>query len=67
MRIIVYFSLEEPFYVINSTGQIGNPVSPHYDDSLHLWLQGNYWSMPFKQENIEKQYNRILVLKPSKR
>jgi len=65
MRIVVDFSLEEPFYAVNSTGQIGNPASPHYDDALHEWLRGNYWPMPFKQENIENRYNRILVLKPS--
>jgi acyl-homoserine-lactone acylase len=65
MRIIVDFSREEPFYAINSTGQTDNPVSPHYDDALHEWLQGNYRLMPFMQENIEKHYTRILVMTPS--
>ena len=65
MRMIVDFSLEEPFYAVNSTGQTDNPVSPHYDDGIHEWLKGNYRPMPFKQENIEKQYDRVLVLKPS--
>jgi len=65
MRIIVDFSLEEPFYAINSTGQSDNPISPHYDDAIHEWLQGNYRPMPFRQENIENQYNKVLVLKPS--
>ena len=65
MRIIVDFSREEPFYAINSTGQSDNPVSPHYDDAIREWLQGNYRPMPFRQENIENQYNKVLVLKPS--
>jgi len=64
MRIIVDFGLEEPFYAINSTGQTDNPVSLHYDDAIHEWLQGRYRPMPFKQENIEQNYTRILVLKP---
>ncbi len=65
MRVVVDFSLEEPFYAINSTGQVGNPASLHYDDALYLWLHGDYRPMPFKQENIKEQYNRVLVLKPS--
>ena len=65
MRIIVDFNIDEPFYAINSTGQRDNPVSPHYDDALQEWRRCNYRPMPFKAENIEKQYDRILVLKPS--
>ncbi len=65
MRIIVDFSLEEPFYAINSTGQSDNPVSPHYDDAIYEWLKGNYRPMPFEEENIKKQYAHILVMKPA--
>jgi acyl-homoserine-lactone acylase len=65
VRMIADFSLEEPFVAMNSSGQSDNPASPHYDDGIHEWLQGNYRPMPFKQENIENQYNRVLVLKPS--
>jgi len=65
MRMIVDFSLEEPLMMINSTGQSDNPASPNYDDGIHEWLRGAYRSMPFKQENIEKQYDRVLVIRPS--
>ncbi len=65
MRIIVDFSLDEPLYAINSTGASDNPASPHYDDGITQWLHGNYRTMPFRQENIEKQYTRILTLKPA--
>jgi acyl-homoserine-lactone acylase len=65
VRMIVDFSLEEPFVAMNSSGQSDNPASPHYDDGIHEWLQGNYQPMPFKQDNIEKHYTRVLVLKPS--
>jgi len=65
MRMIVDFSLAEPLFLVNSTGQSDNPASPHYDDGIHEWLDGNYRSMPFQRKNIEKHYTRVLVLKPS--
>jgi len=65
MRIIADFSLDEPFFAVNSSGQSGNPASPHYDDGIHAWLEGTYHPLPFKNENIEKQYDRILRLLPA--
>jgi acyl-homoserine-lactone acylase len=67
MRMVVDFSLEEPFYAVNSTGQSDNPVSLHYDDGIRAWLQGAYQPMPFAGKNIEKQYRKILVLSPAPR
>jgi acyl-homoserine-lactone acylase len=67
MRLVVDFSLEEPCYAINSTGQSDNPASPHYDDGVHAWLKGSYQSFPFAHKNIEKQYTRVLELVPEKK
>ncbi|MRR38574.1 penicillin acylase family protein, partial [bacterium] len=64
MRIIVDFSQDEPLSGINSTGQIDNPSSPHYDDGIQAWLKGSYQLFPFAQEQIEKQYSRVLVMTP---
>jgi acyl-homoserine-lactone acylase len=64
MRIVVDFSKEEPLIAINSTGQSDNPVSPHYEDGIHAWREGRYQPFPFKKDNIEKQYNRILTMLP---
>jgi acyl-homoserine-lactone acylase len=64
MRIIVDFSSDEPFVAVNSSGQSGNPSSLHYDDGINLWLTGKYHHFPFKDENIRKQYTRLLTLKP---
>ncbi len=64
MRMIVDFSRDEPMIGINSSGQSGNPVSPHYGDGIQEFLKGNYQEFPFKKENIEKQYTRTLVLQP---
>jgi len=63
MRMIVDFNLEEPMYVINHSGQSGNPGSSHYDDMIKLWYDGKYLLMPFKKKNIKKQYLDQLILK----
>jgi acyl-homoserine-lactone acylase len=65
MRMVVDFSREEPLYIINSTGQSDNPVSPHYDDGIHAWLQGSYQPMPFARDAAEMQYDQVLVLAPA--
>ncbi|MCK9262596.1 MAG: penicillin acylase family protein [Deltaproteobacteria bacterium] len=65
MRMVVDFSREEPLSIINSTGQSNNPVSPHYDDGIHAWLQGSYQPMPFGRDAIERQYDRVLTLAPA--
>jgi acyl-homoserine-lactone acylase len=65
MRIIADFSRDEPFFAVNSSGQSGNPASPHYDDGIDAWREGTYHPIPFKNENIEKQYDRIFRLLPA--
>jgi acyl-homoserine-lactone acylase len=64
-RIIADFSRDEPFFAVNSSGQSGNPASPHYDDGIDAWLEGSYHPFPFKEENIEKQYGHVLRLLPA--
>lgn len=66
MRIIVDFGRDEPMLGLNSSGQSGNPASPHYADGIDAWLKGNYMSFPFKSENLEKTYGtRRLLLTPA--
>jgi acyl-homoserine-lactone acylase len=64
MRIIVDFSREEPMIGINSSGQSGNPVSPHYDDGIHEFLGGRYQAFPLQEANVSKHYTRTLTLLP---
>ncbi|HPR15281.1 MAG TPA: penicillin acylase family protein, partial [Smithella sp.] len=66
MRIIVDFGSDEPFVGINSTGQLDNPSSPHYDDGITAFRLGQYQNFPFKEENIKTQYTKILTLVPKK-
>ena len=51
MRIIVDFGRDEPMIGLNSSGQSGNPASPHYADGIDAWMKANYMSFPFKTEN----------------
>jgi len=66
MRIIVDFGLDEPMIGLNSSGQSGNPASPHYADGIEAWLSGKYMSFPFKAENLDKVYGtQRLLLTPA--
>jgi acyl-homoserine-lactone acylase len=64
MRIIVDFSLDEPMYAMNSSGQSDNPSSPYYDDAIPAWLKGSYTPMPFGEEAVKQLYREVLVLEP---
>ncbi|MFC3607440.1 penicillin acylase family protein [Stutzerimonas tarimensis] len=67
MRMIVDFGLDEPMLGMNSSGQSGNPLSPHYADAIEGWLSGRYASFPFKPENLDKVYgSEHLLLTPEK-
>lgn len=66
MRIIVDFGRDEPMIGLNSSGQSGNPASPHYADGIEAWLKGGYMSFPFKSENLDKVYGtQRLLLTPA--
>ncbi len=67
MRVVVDFGREEPMIGLNSSGQSGNPASPHYADGIEAWLKGGYMSFPFQSRNIDKVYgNKRLLLMPGK-
>lgn len=67
MRIVVDFGREEPLIGVNSSGQSGNPASPHYADGIDAWLKGGYTNFPFQSRNIDKVYgSKRLLLMPGK-
>ncbi|WP_394559085.1 penicillin acylase family protein [Aquipseudomonas alcaligenes] len=67
MRIVVDFGLEEPMIGVNSSGQSGNPASPHYADGIEAWLKGGYMSFPFQSRNVDKVYgSKRLLLTPGR-
>ncbi|MEW6078816.1 MAG: penicillin acylase family protein [Thermodesulfobacteriota bacterium] len=64
MRVIVDFGQEEPLYAVNSSGQSDNPASPHYDDGIAAWRQGEYMHLPFDKSAVEKACPKKLELVP---
>lgn len=67
MRIIVDFGRDEPMIGLNSSGQSGNPASPHYADGIEAWLKGDYMSFPFQPQNLDKVYGtQRLLLTPAR-
>ena len=67
MRIVVDFGQPEPMIGLNSTGQSGNPASPHYADGIQNWLKGQYVTFPLQPQNLDKAYGtQRLTLTPQK-
>ncbi|HEY5915453.1 MAG TPA: penicillin acylase family protein, partial [Verrucomicrobiae bacterium] len=64
MRMIVDFGLDEPMTLVTVPGQSGNPSSPHYGDMIPLFLKAGARPMPFRKENVEKQYRDVLRIVP---
>ncbi len=52
--------------VFTSTpGQSGQPGSPHYDDLLPLWAEGEYAPLVFSREAVEEHTTNRLLLRPN--
>lgn len=49
---------------IHTTGQSGLPYHPHYDDFIPMWLRGEYHPMLWDREEVEREAEGILVLRP---
>ena len=49
---------------INTPGQSGDPMSPHYRDLAPLWAAGSYVPLLYSREAVEKNAARILKLTP---
>lgn len=45
-------------------GTSGRPASPHYDDQVQAWLDGQYRPMLFAREDVEREAESRLVLVP---
>jgi penicillin amidase len=49
---------------VNTTGQSGHPLSPHYFDQNALWSSGRYRTMPFSRAAVEKARASRMLLTP---
>ena len=46
-------------------GQSGNPMSPHYDDLLPLWIRGEGVAIPWNRESVLQEMKSNLKLLPA--
>lgn len=46
-------------------GQSGNPLSPHYDDMIDLWLRGDSVTIAWSPERVRERAKNELTLLPS--
>ena len=49
---------------VNTTGQSGHPLSPHYFDQNPLWRSGQYRTAPFSRASVERARQSRLLLTP---
>jgi penicillin amidase len=48
----------------HTTGQSGNPTSPHWNDLCDPWLSGELHPLPFSRRAVEAATESTLVLEP---
>ena len=65
MRMVVDFGLDEPAMLNMTPGQSGDPSSPHYDDMIGHFLGGENHPLPFRKDNVERQYTRVFGIRPA--
>ncbi|MNC45432.1 Acyl-homoserine lactone acylase QuiP precursor [compost metagenome] len=65
--MVVDFGQIEPLQLQSSSGQSGNPASPHFADGLDAWFKGRYMSLPLQPQNFDRAYgSKRLTLVPGK-
>jgi acyl-homoserine lactone acylase PvdQ len=52
-RLVVDLGDPDAMRTVLTTGQSGQPGSPHYTDHLDPWLAGEYHALPFSPAAIE--------------
>lgn len=63
MRQIVNLADIDTSLIAITTGQSGQPFHKHYDDQVHLWLNGGYIKMVTDREAIEKSSWDLMVMR----
>ncbi len=64
MRYIIDLGDLDSSQAVAPIGQSGQLGSPHYDDQVGLWLQGEYHPMPWTRDQVEKHAESTLTLTP---
>jgi penicillin amidase len=63
-RVVVDLSDLDRSGAVLTTGQSGNPVSPHWDDQTRSWARGELRAFPFTRPAVEAAAERSLTLRP---
>jgi penicillin G amidase len=64
VRLIMDVGAWDNSLCINTTGQSGDPRSPHYRDLAPLWAAGDYVPLAFSDEAVEAVTKNIITLNP---
>ena len=65
-RAIYDLANPEASLFIHSSGQSGNPLSPHYRSFIDAWARGEYIRMVTDRERLEAEGAQRLLLTPKK-
>jgi len=60
MRFVYDFANPDEFYLVLTSGQSGNILSPHYKDQFEMWLTGKYLKINTNIESIKR--NKVLTI-----
>jgi len=66
-RVIVDLSDMDNAISMNSTGQSGDPLSRFYSDNIRKWARGEYKTLFFDKDSIERNSWKQLWLLPESR
>jgi penicillin amidase len=63
MRYIFDFAAPDEFYLVLTTGESGNVMSPHYKDMSQMWLNGGYIKIKTDETSFIKNKNLLTIKK----
>jgi len=63
-RVVIDLADLDRSAAVLTTGQSGNPVSPHWNDQTDLWARGELRPCPFTRPAVEAAAERTLTLLP---
>ena len=65
VRLVMDVGAWDNSMAINTPGQSGDPMSPHYRDLFPLWAAGTYVPLRFSREAVERDAEVVMHLRPA--
>lgn len=66
VRLVMDVGAWDNSMAINTPGQSGDPMSPHYRDLFPLWASGRYVPLRFTRAAVEADAETLMTLTPAK-